>query len=73
MARECARFKRENLALRDLREQRERELEILKLEKGKAQKENEKRTKDLDTWEKEIHSKLKEFRRLDRKSKGNKN
>ena len=58
-------IKRENLALVKLREQREREMEILKLEKTKCQKDNENRSKNLDIWEKEINSKLKEYRKLE--------
>ena len=62
---ELDRFKRQNNALDELRKQRERELEITRMERAKTEKDGQKRVQELDQWERDLNSKLKEYRRLD--------
>ena len=62
---ELDRFKRQNNALDELRKQRERELEITRMERAKSEKDGQKRVQELDQWERDLNSKLKEYRRLD--------
>ena len=45
---EVDRFKRQNNALEELRKQRERELEITRMERSKAEKDGQKRVQELD-------------------------
>ena len=45
---EVERFKRQNNALEELRKQRERELEITRMERSKAEKDGQKRVQELD-------------------------
>ena len=62
---ELARFKQQNNALEELRKQRERELEIARMERAKTERDGQKRVQELDQWERDLTQKLKEARRLE--------